>query len=130
MKTIDLKKLTDLLEKNKYIWIMLVLGLCLLLLPRHSDRTSEIHSDQTALSAGIGDDLPSSGIPLDTESQRLAELLEKIDGVGNAAVLLSGEGAVVVCSGGNLPGARLSVTNAVSAYTGLGSDKITVMKMK
>jgi len=36
----------------------------------------------------------------------------------------------VVCTGGDDPAAQYLVTNAVSAYTGLGSDKIRVMKMK
>ena len=43
---------------------------------------------------------------------------------------LSGNGAVVVCQGADDAQVRLNVTNAVAAYTGLGSDKITVMKMK
>ena len=47
-----------------------------------------------------------------------------------AAVLLSASGCVVVCAGADSPAVRLDVTNAVAAYTGLGSDKISVMKMK
>lgn len=35
-------------------------------------------------------------------------------------------GALVVCAGGDDPQVRLSVTQAVSALTGLGSDRITV----
>lgn len=37
-------------------------------------------------------------------------------------------GAVVVCSGANKSEVALAVTRAVQAYTGLGSDKITVIK--
>ena len=39
-------------------------------------------------------------------------------------------GAVVVCDGADRAAVRLSVINAVSSLTGLGSDKITVVKMK
>lgn len=39
-------------------------------------------------------------------------------------------GAVVVCQGGDLPGVRLAVVEAVSAATGLTADKISVLKMK
>lgn len=39
-------------------------------------------------------------------------------------------GAVVVAEGGNVPSVRLDLVNAVSSLTGLGSDKITVIKMK
>ncbi len=40
------------------------------------------------------------------------------------------EGAVVVCDGGDKAGIRLAISEAVSALTGLGSDKITILKMK
>lgn len=39
------------------------------------------------------------------------------------------KGAVIVCDGADSAGAKLAVVSAVEAYTGLGSDKITVMKM-
>ena len=39
-------------------------------------------------------------------------------------------GAVVVCQGGGDPGVRLSVAQAVSSVTGIGSDRIAVLKMK
>ena len=39
------------------------------------------------------------------------------------------QGAVVVCQGADRPSVRLDIINAVSALTGLGSDRITVVKM-
>lgn len=39
-------------------------------------------------------------------------------------------GALVVCQGADSPSVRLAITNAVSSITGLGADKITVLKMK
>lgn len=39
-------------------------------------------------------------------------------------------GALVVCEGGASPAVRLAVVTAVTALTGLGSDKITVSAMK
>ena len=39
------------------------------------------------------------------------------------------QGALVICQGGGSAAVRLSVTEAVSAVTGLGSDKIKVNKM-
>ena len=119
MKTLDLTSLTNSLAKNKFVLLTLCLGLLLLLLPKKSGE-----------SGGAGDPMAASGIPLDTESGRIAALLCDIRGVGQAEVLLSGSGAVIVCDGANDPSVRLNVTNAVAAYTGLGSDKITVMKMK
>ena len=123
-------KAAKVLARNKYVLAVVVLGLALLLLPRASDRSGETGAASCAAPAGLGDDLASSGIPLDTESRRLEEFLGAIRGVGDARVLLSREGAVVVCAGGGDAGVRLEVTRAVSAYTGLGSDRITVIKMK
>lgn len=39
-------------------------------------------------------------------------------------------GAVIVCQGADDPSVRLAVTEAVSKATGLGSDRISVLKMK
>ena len=40
------------------------------------------------------------------------------------------KGAVVVCEGADSAAVRLNIVRAVSSLTGLGSDKITVVKMK
>ena len=119
MKTLDLSDLTKTLAKNKFVLLAVCLGLLLLLLPR-----------KDTADAGSGAPMAASGIPLDTESGRIAALLGDIRNVGETEVLLSGNGAVIVCQGADDPEVRLNVTNAVAAYTGLGSDKITVMKMK
>lgn len=39
-------------------------------------------------------------------------------------------GAVVVCQGGGDPNVKLAITEAVSKVTGLGADRISVLKMK
>ena len=39
-------------------------------------------------------------------------------------------GAVVVCRGADSPAVRLAIIDAVSKITGLGADKISVLKMK
>ncbi len=39
-------------------------------------------------------------------------------------------GAVVVCHGADIPSVKLSIVKAVQDLTGLGSDKISVIKMK
>lgn len=40
------------------------------------------------------------------------------------------QGALVVCAGGDDPAVRLKIVEAVSALTGLGSDKISICKSK
>ena len=124
MKVIEFGALSKRLAKNKYVLMVLALAIVLLLLPSGRDKESRstLHAQ--------GSELESSGIPLDTESARLSDFLSKMEGVGRAEVLLSSEGAVVLCEGADNSSVRLYVTNAVSVYTGLGSDKIRIIKLK
>ena len=40
------------------------------------------------------------------------------------------QGAIIVCAGANNPSVRLQIVDAVSRATGLGVNKISVLKMK
>ena len=40
------------------------------------------------------------------------------------------KGAIIVCQGADSPSVRLAIIEAVSKITGLGTDKISVLKMK
>ena len=124
-----MERLTRVLTRNKYVLLVLALGLLLLLLPRPAGSDTAAAPVGSAAPAGVGAPLEVSGIPLDTESERLEALLKSIRGVGTAKVLLSKEGAAVVCAGAGSAAVRLAVTEAVAAYTGLGSDKIAVFQM-
>lgn len=68
------------------------------------------------------------------ESAVTTVVVSKGSGVEEAVPLqqLSPEyqGALVVCSGGGDPSVRLEIVKAVSALTGLGSDRISVCKGK
>ncbi len=125
MKEIDLSAWSKALKKNRIVLLVLAVGLGLLLLPRGA--AGDASARQPAAS---GDPMAASGIPLDAECTRISALLCSVRGVGAAEVLLSSEGCVVVCEGADSAAVRLDVTNAVAVYTGLGSDKICVMKMK
>ena len=59
---------------------------------------------------------------------RLETVLQKCEGVGEAKVLLSENGAVIVCQGAEDPEVRLSIIKAVEAFTGFTSDRIQVLK--
>lgn len=39
-------------------------------------------------------------------------------------------GAIIVCQGGDIPEVRLYVAQAVANVTGIGTDRVTVLKMK
>lgn len=126
-----MERLTQKLSRNRYVLLVLALGLLLLLLPRSAGKgDGTATAAGSAAPAGAGDPLEASGIPLDTESERLAALLGSIRGVGDVKVLLSKGGAAVVCAGAGSAAVRLAVTEAVAAYTGLGSDKIAVFQMR
>lgn len=123
-----MERLTRVLTRNRYVLLVLALGLLLLLLPRSAGREAAPAASSAAPRAGVGDPMEASGIPLDTESERLEALLESIRGVGEVKVLLSKGGAAVVCAGAGSAAVRLKVTEAVAAYTGLGSDRIAVFQ--
>ena len=94
------------LEKFKYPILMLILGLFLMLLP--SGPGTKAAEDTDAL---------------------LGQLLSDSDGVGEAEVIISESGVVVVCRGADDAKVRLDIIRAIGSYTGFGSDKITVLKM-
>lgn len=132
MRDLDFGAVAKRLRENKYVLLVALLGLILILLPgKNTKENAETVARPTqSASPGKGDPLSTSGIPLDTESERLGVFLSEISGVGETKVLLSSGGAIVVCAGADRAEVQLKVTNAVSAYTGLGSDKIRVMKLK
>lgn len=161
----SLRALPALLEKYKFVLLVLLAGVILMLLPTgSSSKTGEAQSAQPALS-----------FSLEEEEEKLRRVLAKIEGAGKLELMLtlktgaeqvyarnestgeretksslalsaagSGQeetvpvktiypvyqGALVVCEGGDSPTVRLRITEAVSALTGLGADKIAISKMK
>ena len=93
----------------KYVLLVAAVGLLLMLWPS-SERSA----------AGEGGEL--------AEETRIAELLTSMQGVGDSRVLLSENGAVVVCPGADDPSVCLRVTLAVRCYTGLGADDVRIFK--
>lgn len=164
-----LKKLGGLAGKYKYVFLVLLAGVVLLLLPGR---------DKAAQSASARD-APAAAFDVGETEQRLEQALSRVDGAGEVTVVLTlkstarqilaqdGEtsekggdvdaavttvvvsrgsgtqetvplqqlspefqGALVVCSGGGDASVRLRLVEAVSALTGLGSDKISVCKSR
>ena len=72
----------------------------------------------------------------ESETKRERDVVTVSRGSGTEEVVVTYErypiyqGAVVVCEGGGNSAVRLSVIEAVSVLTGLGSDKITVVQWK
>ena len=146
-------RLKDFLGKYRYVLLVALAGLALMLLPGGEKGAEPIQPIPTT----------------DSLESRLEEILRRIDGAGEVAVLLTesqggetfyqteGEdertvlitgadrsenglvrtshapiyqGAVVVCRGADSPAVRLAIVEAVANATGLGTDRITVLKMK
>ena len=107
--------------KYKYAILAALLGVLLMLLPAGSRR-------ETA--AAVPESRP-------TVQSEMEATLASLDGAGRLRLTLTVEpgterwaGAVIVCEGGGSAAVRLQLTQAVSALTGLPSDRIIVMKGK
>ena len=104
----SVKELLKKLDKFKYPLLVLAIGLGILLIPGSEPEKSAGSAEEAALTA----------------------VLSKTEGVGEVQVILSDKGAVIVCTGADDPKTRLNIVTAVSTYTGLGSDRITVLKSR
>lgn len=145
--------------KYKYALIVLLAGVFLMLLPSRQERTTaaEISEMQDALAKllskidGAGrvevllsleygaesyyqsdEKISASG---DTESREQTIVLYQPDSAQRLPAVRKTRypvyrGAVVVCEGAGSPSVELAIVQAVSRLTGLGSDKISVIKMK
>ena len=157
MKTSGEKKFrwVDIL-KNKYAMIVLAAGLLLLLLPTGS-KTQEKTQVDTAIAAPAFS-ITAEEARLEKQLGQIkgagkGSVLLSVEGSASRELAVSGEetlvvsengdvkvvelyyvnpkykGAVIVCAGADSAAVRLNLTRAVCAYTGLSTDKITVMGM-
>jgi len=157
-----LGKIRELAQKNKYVLIVLLVGLLIILWPTGGNRQTE-----------EAQPIPEHPLAfcLAEKERRIAEALSQIDGAGEVIVVLSLRtsveqevavdedtagrretvtistgsgtqsevtlryrypqflGALVVSQGADNATVRLQITQAVAALTGLGTDRITVIKM-
>lgn len=104
----ELKNMAGKLGKYKYPILVFLIGLLLLLMP--NGRKTEAKSSAT------------------DEEQRFERVLESSQGVGNASVLISEEGVVIVCDGAENSQVKLSILKAAEVFTGFSSDKIEILK--
>ena len=107
MKMDEIKKWLGRLERFKYPLLVLLVGVLLMLLPLSPAKKEEEPAGET----------------------RLEQILSCSRGVGQARVLLSENGVVVVCRGADDAEVRLDMIRAIRSYTGFGSDKITILKL-
>ena len=96
------------LEKYKYPLFILLIGLALLLIPMPERQSNTAPGAQ----------------------EELAALLSQVKGVGEARVLISESGVIVACTGAADAKVRLDMIRAAAAYTGFGSDRIIILKLR
>lgn len=158
-------KFLSLLKKNKYVVIVLIVGVIILLIPTNSSDSgsdSQVDTDDTGTQSALD-------FSVEQQEDRLSVALSEIQGVGDVTVVLSlkttmeqevavdedssgGQetvtvstgsgtespvtkkyiypeyrGALIVAQGADNAEIRLEITQAVSALTGLGADKISVI---
>ena len=99
-------KAMEMLDKFKYPLLILILGIILMLLPTGTEKSNTAEGDE-----------------------RIQQMLSSVEGVGEAQVIISDTGVVVVCRGAENAAVRLDIIRAISAYTGFGSDRITILKL-
>ncbi|MDR0857718.1 MAG: hypothetical protein LBN97_01660 [Oscillospiraceae bacterium] len=111
----------ELFGKYKYVLIVLAAGLLLLILPK-----TDSGSGDSSVLARDGPGLHSAYSQTPDEA-KLSALLSQIDGAGEVRIALSENGAVVI-SQSSAASVRLELTNAITAYTNLTSNKIIILK--
>ena len=161
-------KLRTFTDKYKYVFVVILAGIALMLLPAQtSDTAAQTPQEEHQIEE------------TETVEKRLSDLLSKVDGAGKVEVMITAaageeiiyqtdtsastgentntmqsdtitvsdaqrvetglikqvnppryQGAVVVCEGADSPTVRLAIVDAVAKITGLGADRISVMKMK
>ena len=154
---IDPKKLWQGLKKYRYAALVLLLGLALLLLPggkrrrRSPTRLLRRLTQMLQQIAGAGQvsvmltletgerveyqtDVQASSDGAQSSESRKTVILSEGSSYDKAAVAATTyprfQGALIVCEGADSAAVRLRLLEAVSAVTGLSTDRITVVKMR
>ena len=99
-----MKRILNTVERFKFPLLIMVLGIFLMLIPAGEKKTERENCCE------------------------LGDVLSLTQGVGEAYVLVSENGVVVVCDGAQDAMVRMEITEAVKAYTGFGADRITILK--
>lgn len=149
----DQLKITAWIKKYRLVLAVLLAGIGLMLLPTHdtADVTEKLTQPQVTVEARLEkilariDGAGEVAVMLTEASGE--EVIYQTDGEGADTVLVTDanrneqglvrsrqppvyRGAIVVCSGADSAAVRLAVVEAVANVTGLGTDKITVLKME
>ena len=146
-------RLKTILGKYRYVLLVALAGLALMLIPGGSEEAEPLpalaaaESLESRLEAILSRIDGAGEVRVLLTEERGGEVFYQTEGEGEKTVLISGSdrsesglirtteapsyrGAVVVCRGADSAAVRLAVVEAVANATGLGTDRITVLKMK
>ena len=153
-------KVVNLIKKFKYAAIVLVIGIALMLIPNiSSSKSTKVQNTNTTYRQKLDEDLASilckvegTGrveviLTVSEGEQTVYQTDTDQSGYEQKTVIVSNSsrtenglvmrvdpakylGAIVLCQGADSHAVRLAVTEAVSKITGLGTDRICVLKMK
>lgn len=153
-------KVVNFIKKFKYAAIVLVIGIALMLMPNiSSTKTNEVQNAKTTYTQKLDDDLASilckvegAGrveviLTVSEGEQTVYQTDTDQSGYEQNTVIVSNSsrtenglikrvdpakylGAIILCQGADSTSVRLAITEAVSKITGLGTDRICVLKMK
>ena len=148
-----MERLKFAIGKYRYVLLVVLAGLALMLLPGRTEAPEPAATvlPEVSLQSRLEEILSrvegaGKVAVLLTEAQG-GEVFYQTEGEDDKTVLITGadrsesglvrttqspvyQGAVVVCQGADSPAVRLAVVEAVSNATGLGTDRITVLKME
>ena len=139
--------------KYRYVLLVALAGLALMVIPGGSEEAepmltvAEEETLESRLEAILSRIDGAGEVRLLLTEDRGGEIFYQTEGEDGKTVLISGadrsesglvrttqppsyRGAVVVCRGADSAAVRLAVVEAVANATGLGTDRITVLKMK
>ena len=150
----DQLKIRELVKKYRYVLLVLLAGIVLMLLPAQEEEKAEPTVEETepvdmeTRLEQILTRIEGAGeVAVMLTEASGEETVYQTDGDGADTVLVTDEnrkeqglvrtrqppvyrGAIVVCRGADSAYVRLAVVEAVANVTGLGTDKITVLKME
>lgn len=150
----DPMKLQAIIKKYRYVLLVALAGAALMLLPSGTPAEPEPETQppaaadmETRLEEILGRIRGAGEVAVMLTEADGEEVVYQTDGEGGDTVLVTDgdrseaglvrtrlppvyRGAIVVCRGADSASVRLAVVEAVANVTGLGADKITVLKME
>ena len=148
-----MERVKTIFAKYRYVLLVALAGLALMLLPGGEEAEEPVptltteESLEARLEAILSRIDGAGEVKVLLTEEQGGEVFYQTEGEDGKTVLISGadrsesglvrttqppsyRGAVVVCRGADSAAVRLAVVEAVANATGLGTDRITVLKMK